>query len=216
MDKARAMQEKLVDASRQLVALGLNKGTSGNVSLRCDDGFIITPSGVGVQDLTPESMVHMRLDGTYSALQKPSSEWRFHLAIYQSRKETNAIVHTHSTFATTLSTLRRDLPAFHYMVAVAGGNNVRCAPYALFGSQLLSDYAVAALDNRNACLLGNHGLIAIGANLDKAMYIANEIESLCQQYLTALQVGEPYLLTEEEMQAVHQQFKGYGALAKTG
>lgn len=215
MEDEVTLRLSLVDASRQLLALGLNKGTSGNVSIRYADGFIITPSGVEVQDLTPESMVKMQLDGTFEAHQKPSSEWRFHQAIYQSREDANAIVHTHSTYATTLSTLRRDLPAFHYMVAVAGGDNVRCAPYALFGSQLLSDYAVTALQDRNACLLGNHGLIAIGVSLEKSLYVANELEGLCQQYLTALQVGEPYILTGAQMQAVHQQFKGYGALAKS-
>jgi len=124
------------------------------------------------------------------------------------------VIHTHSMFATTLSTFRRDIPPFHYMIAVAGGDTVRCAPYALFGSQLLSDHALAALSGRKACLLANHGMIAIGADLHQALQVAEEVETLCEQYLRALQVGEPHLLTHEEMQKVHEKFKSYGAWAR--
>ncbi len=207
-------REQLVLSSLALLESGLNQGTSGNLSIRVDDGFLITPSGVAPKALRPEMMVKMALDGRYEGDIKPSSEWRFHLDLYRNRDDCQAIVHTHSTYASALSCLRESLPAFHYMIAVAGGDSVRCAEYALFGTQALSDAVLVAMQSRQACLMANHGLIAIGANLEKAMYIAQEIELLCQQYLVARQVGEPVLLTEAQMQAVFTQFKGYGALAK--
>lgn len=213
MAKQNQPRQMLLSAAKTLVALGLNKGTSGNISIRHADGFLITPSGVEVGALTADSMVQMGHDGVCSLNQVPSSEWRFHMDIYRERPDVSAIVHTHSTFATTLSTLRKPLPAFHYMVAVAGGEDVRCAPYALFGSQLLSDYAVEAMRDRHACLLANHGLIAVSVSLDKAIYIAHEIEVLCEQYIHALSIGQPIILSTVEMQAVINQFKGYGALA---
>lgn len=200
----------LLAVSRQLVAFGLNKGTSGNASVRSKNGLLITPSGVPVERMTTESLVRMQMDGTFPAQQKPSSEWRFHLDILRHRPDVQAVIHTHSVYATTLSTLRREVPAFHYMVAVAGGDNIRCAPYALFGSQALSDQVLMALEGRKACLLANHGMIAVGESVEQAFNIAVEVENLCQQYLIALQSGEPHVLTSAEMQAVHHQFKGYG------
>ncbi|OIQ78708.1 L-fuculose phosphate aldolase [mine drainage metagenome] len=142
---------------------------------------------------------------------KPSSEWRFHRDILAARPEVGAVVHTHAVFATTLACLRRDIPPFHYMIAVAGGDTIRCAPYALFGTQALSDAALQGLQGRRACLLANHGMIALGSNLDAAQAMAVEVEGLCEQYIRALQVGEPYLLSVEEMAEVAEQFKGYGA-----
>jgi L-fuculose-phosphate aldolase len=141
---------------------------------------------------------------------KPSSEWRFHRDILASRPDVHAVVHTHSRFATAFSCLQRDIPAFHYMVAIAGGDTIRCAPYALFGTQALSDHALAALQDRRACLLGNHGLIALGTDLKRAVAVAVEVESLCEQYWTALQLGEPLILNTEQMKAVHDKFKTYG------
>lgn len=209
------LRASILHISQGLSAQNLNKGTSGNVSARLGDGFLITPSGVPVSQMTPDSMVKMQFDGRFEVHKelkslKPSSEWRFHLDILRARPDVHAVIHTHSTYATTLSTLGRDVPPFHYMVAVAGGNNIRCAPYALFGTQQLSECALIALQDRRACLLANHGMIAVGATLEKALNIAVEVENLCQQYLIALSVGEPHLLTDEEMRAVHQQFKGYG------
>jgi L-fuculose-phosphate aldolase len=204
----------LLAVSQQLVAFGLNKGTSGNASVRSKNGLLITPSGMPAERMTTESLVSMQMDGTFPAQQKPSSEWRFHLDILRHRSDVQAVIHTHSVFATALSTLRREVPAFHYMVAVAGGDNIRCAPYALFGSQTLSDQALMALEGRKACLLANHGMIAVGESLEQAFNIAVEVENLCQQYLIALQAGEPHVLTSAEMQAVHQQFKGYGGWQK--
>lgn len=212
-------RETLLKTSLELSRLGLNRGTSGNASVRAVNedgaaGFLITPSGMAVEAMCADDMVWMDFSGNYSGTRKPSSEWRFHLDILQNKAQANAVVHTHSMFATTLSTLRKGIPAFHYMVAVAGGEDIRCAPYALFGSQLLSDHALAALSNRQACLLANHGMIAIGESLDKALAIALEVETLAQQYLHALQVGEPHLLSHEEMQEVIEKFKGYGAWGK--
>jgi L-fuculose-phosphate aldolase len=182
--------------------------------VRIGNAFLITPSGVAINQLTAESMVMMTMTGEYEGGHKPSSEWRFHLDAYVNRSDVNAVVHTHSLYAVALSTLRRGVPAFHYMVAVAGGDNIPCTPYALFGTQQLSDHVVQALNDRNACLMANHGLIAVGSSVEKAIYIASEVESLCHQYMLALQVGEPVILGEAEMQAVMTQFKGYGALAK--
>ena len=203
--------EQLLKVSQQLVQLGLNKGTSGNASARRDGGFLVTPSGMAIEEMTPESMVFMQLDGDFEQGKKPSSEWRFHRDILASRPEINAVIHTHSMFATTLACLHQDIPPFHYMIAVAGGDNIRCTPYALFGSQLLSDYALATLTDRKACLLANHGMIALGNNLEDALAVTVEVENLCEQYWRILQVNpNPTLLTETEMREVFQQFKGYG------
>ena len=189
---------------------GLNRGTSGNVSCREGDHFLITPSGVPVPQLRSESIVAMGFKGEIIGEGKPSSEWHFHLDLLKNRPELNAIVHTHSPHATALACLREDLPAFHYMIAIAGGDSVRCAPYALFGTEALSAHAVNAMKDRKACLLANHGLIAAGRDLDEAMAVATEIESLCQQYLLARQTGQPVLLSSEEMLAVIDRFRSYG------
>lgn len=215
----KQQREALLRASLKLSELGLNRGTSGNASIRTvneegQPGFLITPTGMAVEDMCVDDMVWMDFWGDFIGERKPSSEWRFHLDILQNKPDMNAVVHTHSMFATTLSTLRKGIPAFHYMVAVAGGEDIRCAPYALFGSQTLSDHALAALSNRQACLLANHGMIAIGESLEKALAMALEVETLAQQYLHALQVGEPHLLSHEEMREVIDRFKGYGSWAK--
>jgi L-fuculose-phosphate aldolase len=168
-----------------------------------------------VEQMTAEDMVWMDFSGNWVGSRQPSSEWRFHLDILLQKPEVKAVIHTHSMFATTLSTFRRDIPPFHYMIALAGGDSIRCAPYALFGSQLLSDHALAALYDRKACLLANHGMIAVGENIEKALQIAVEVETLCEQYVRALQIGDPNLLTHEEMQEVQKKFKGYGAWASS-
>lgn len=204
------LAEQLLQTVQQLQLAGLNKGTSGNVSVRNNAGFLITPSGMPVEALSTQAMVQMGLDGSAEADKKPSSEWRFHRDILQHRSEMNAVVHTHSMFATTLACLQREIPAFHYMIAVAGGNSIRCASYALFGSQALSDAALVALQGRKACLLANHGMIALGRDLTEALSIAVEVENLAEQYWRALQLGMPYILDDDEMQAVFRQFKGYG------
>ncbi len=211
MTKKLHTSQALVDVSQQLIESGLNKGTSGNVSVRCDNGFLVTPSGLNVADMTADSMVYMQIDGQHTADKKPSSEWQFHRDILQSRPEVNAVIHTHSMFATTVACLHKDIPPFHYMIAVAGGDSIRCAPYALFGTQALSGHALTAIKDRKACLLANHGMIAIGADLDEAFAIAVEVENLCEQYWRLLQITpEPPLLSADEMREVFQQFQGYG------
>lgn len=211
----QSLREGLLRIARQLVACGLNRGTSGNCSARHSepDGFLITPSGIPVDDMSPDSIVRMDFSGKVAGAGKPSSEWRFHRDILHQRAEVGAVIHVHSTFATALACLRRDLPPFHYMIAVAGGDSIRCAPYALFGTQELSDLALAALEGRKACLLANHGLITLGADLDDAMAIAVEVEALCEQYLIATRAGEPALLSAGQMSAVFRQFKDYGRQA---
>lgn len=209
------LRQQLLACARELAQAGLNRGTSGNCSVRLADGtgFLITPSGVPALELSEERMVVMGFDGNAQSPGKPSSEWRFHRDILMAKPEMHAMVHVHSVFGTTLACLRRDLPPFHYMIAAAGGNTVRCASYALFGTQALSDAALQALGERKACLLANHGMIALGHDLEAAFALAVEVESLCEQYLNALQVGEPVLLSEQEMADVIEQFKGYGRQA---
>ena len=204
------MRESLINNFKKLAELGLNKGTSGNASIRTDKGFLVTPSGMTIEQLSAADMVEVNMVGQAISAGKPSSEWRFHRDIYQARPEVHAIVHTHSMFATSLSCLRQDIPPFHYMIAVAGGKDIRCAEYALFGTQALSDAAIVALEGRKACLLANHGMIALGKTLDQAVSLAMEVETLCEQYWRALQVGQPKILSEAEMAQVFEQFKDYG------
>lgn len=206
----QALRVQMLAAALQLDARGLNRGSTGNLSVRVGDHWLVTPSGMPAQDLSPQSMVQMDFNGQPLGPGKPSSEWRFHRDILASRTDAGAIVHTHSRFATALACMHREIPAFHYMIAIAGGNSIRCAPYALFGTQELSDLALEALQDRKACLLGNHGLIALGTDLTKALAVAIEVESLCEQYWTALQLGEPKILNALQMQAVHEKFKTYG------
>lgn len=203
-------REHIVSAARRLDAAGLNRGTSGNIGLRAGRTFFVTPSGVPVDELSPDSIVELDFTGAVLGRGKPSSEWRIHRDILASRPDVNAVVHTHSRYATSLACLHRDIPAFHYMIAVAGGDSIRCAPYAVFGSQALSDLALQALAGRKACLLGNHGQLALGRDLREAVAIAVEVESLSAQYWTALQIGQPRLLTPEQMNEVLEKFKDYG------
>lgn len=203
------LRQQLLDTSRRLVELGLNRGSSGNASVRNGDGMLITPSTLPVSGMTEASMVRIDLDGNVLQGGKPSSEWRFHRDILASRPEIGAVIHTHSNFATTLACLRRDVPAVHYMIAMAGGDNIRCAPYAVFGEQVLSDHALEALRDRKACLLGNHGMIALGSDLADALAVAIEVEFVCEIYWRALQAGEPQILTAQQMHEVKRKFKDY-------
>jgi L-fuculose-phosphate aldolase len=204
------LRTSLAALARESVHCGLNQGTSGNVSVRSRAGFLITPSGQNMAALTGDDMVEMGMDGGVVGAGKPSSEWRFHRDIYAAFPEAEAVVHAHSPFAVALACLRRDIPAFHYMVAMAGGVDIRCAAYATFGTQALSDAVLLALQDRHACLMANHGLLAWGRNLPAALALANEVEALCGQYLRACQIGEPVLLSEVEMQEVLEKFKDYG------
>lgn len=206
--------QDVINAALKMNTLGINHGTSGNVSLRADNGLLITPSGVSYEDLTPQDIVQLDWEGSYLGPMRPSSEWRFHRDILLVRQDVNAVVHTHSKFATTLACLHKDLPPFHYMVAVSGQKSVKCAPYAIFGSQELSDHALEALGDGYACLLANHGMITVGKTLDKALSVAQEIELLCEQYLNILQTGEPILLSDVQMDDVMEKFKTYGVQSR--
>jgi L-fuculose-phosphate aldolase len=206
----RSLRLAVVATAREMNALGINRGKSGNVSARMDGGFLVTPSALPYDRTEAEDVVVVTSDGTPRGRRRPSSEWRFHRDIYAARVEVDAIVHTHSPFATTLACLDRGIPAFHYMVAVAGGDDIRCAPYATFGTQALSDRAVKALEGRRACLLSHHGMIALGASLDAALALAVEVETLAAMYWRALQLGEPTLLSAEEMARVVERFSNYG------
>ena len=209
-EQVDCLHERVVCLSRRLDTLRLNRGTSGNCSIRSERGFLVTPSGVNISDLSAASIVEMDLLGEVLSSGVPSSEWRFHKDIMSARSEVNVIIHTHSTYATALSCFRKDIPAFHYMIASAGGNSIRCSKYALFGSQALSDNVLQALEDRRACLMSNHGMVVTGKTVEDALALAIEVESLSEQYLLALQVGQPVLLTEEEMEEVLKQFVGYG------
>lgn len=212
-------QEKLLNLTLQLETSGLNKGTSGNCSIRDTNGFFITPSGLHPKSMKKDDMVFMSFEGNLKESQKlsrePSSEWRFHYDILKSRNDIDVVIHTHSTFATTLSLFRKDIPAFHYMIALAGGNSIRCCNYELFGTQALSDAALKALQGRKACLLANHGMIAIGRDIEDALNITYEIEQLCEQYCYALQIGSPSILSDEEMNEVINKFQSYGSWNKS-
>ncbi|WP_317987869.1 class II aldolase/adducin family protein [Hyalangium gracile] len=203
-------REAIIATARRLNPSGLNQGTSGNLGHRVEDGFLVTPTGMDYDSLRPEDIVFMRFDGSSEGPRLPSSEWRFHRDILVARPEVQAVLHTHSLHSTALACLRRGIPPFHYMVAVAGGTDIRCAPYATFGTEELSRHAVAALEGRKACLLANHGLITVGADLAGAFKLAVEVETLAAMYLRALQVGEPVLLDDAEMAVVLEKFRTYG------
>jgi L-fuculose-phosphate aldolase len=190
--------------------LGINQGTSGNISVRYGEGLLITPTSLPYDTLEPEDIVYLSSDGAPTGRRRPSSEWRFHCDIMRERKDVNAIVHAHPTYCTILAIMGRSIPPIHYMIAAAGGSDIRCAPYAIYGSQELSRHAVEALEGRRACLLGHHGLIAVGSSLEKAMWLAVEVETLAKQYHGALLLGEPPLLTTREIEDVAAKMSGYG------
>jgi L-fuculose-phosphate aldolase len=204
------LRQQIIATALRMNELRINRGRSGNVSARAGDGFLVTPSGLPYGETRPEDIAAVTLAGQPSGRRQPSSEWRFHRDIYAARHDVGAIVHTHSTFATTLACLGRGIPAFHYMVAVAGGRDIRCAEYATFGTQALSDHALAALEARKACLLANHGMIAVGASLADALALAVEVEALAEQYWRTLQTGAPNLLSDTEMDVVLEKFSSYG------
>ncbi|MEM7020444.1 MAG: class II aldolase/adducin family protein, partial [Pseudomonadota bacterium] len=172
----------IIDTCLQMNAQGINQGTSGNVSQRWQDGFLVSPSALPYDQTTESDIVFVDLEGIPTGRRKPSSEWRFHKDIYLHRPDIQAIVHTHSTYATALAIKGMEIPPLHYMVAAGGGHTIRCAPYATYGTQALSDHALVALEDRACCLLANHGVIATGPNLEKALWLAGEIEVLAQQY----------------------------------
>ena len=205
-----SIRTSIVEALQSMARLGINKGTSGNVSVRGENGFYVSPTGLAYAGMKPEHIVFMNWDGTFEGDVLPSSEWRFHRDILAERKELNAVVHTHSTNATAVSILGHDIPAIHYVIAAAGGNNIRCAKYETFGTAELGDAILKAMKGRRACLLAHHGTIAAGANLAKAMSLSVTVEEMASLYLACLQHGTPPILSDEEMERVIEKFKTYG------
>ncbi len=207
----RNLQEAVISACRELTRLRLSHGTSGNIGLRRDERrFFVSPTGMSYDALEPEDIPLVDLDGRWFGRRLPSSEWRFHRDIFKCRDDVGAIVHTHSMNATALACTGRGIPAFHYMVAAAGGSDIRCAPYYTFGTQALSDAAVAALEGRKACLLANHGVIAVGADLAAALALAGEVENLAAQYRASLSLGDVRILGDMDMRPVLDKFRTYG------
>ena len=207
----RDLRLELVRTAQQMSVLGLTPGTSGNVSVRCPAGLLVTPSGMPYADLGPDDVVEIALDGTVAAGQRaPSTEWRLHRDLLVARPDIGAIVHTHSLFCTSVSTLRRAIPAIHYMVVLAGGDEIPCADYATFGSEELARNAVTALAGTDACLLANHGMLALGGTLAAALTLAAEVETLASQYWHATQLGTPHVLDHAELERVRARFAAHG------
>jgi L-fuculose-phosphate aldolase len=200
-DEERALRQDMVATCRAMDARGINQGTAGNLSLRHGAGFLITPSSMPYDIMRPEDIVEMGWDGTYIG-RRPSSEWRFHRDILKARTDINVVLHCHSLYATSIACHHRTIPAFHYMVGVMGGATLRCARYATYGTQALSDAALEALEGRKACLLGQHGQISLGGTLDAALWMATEVETLARMYQQALVLGEPPVLADDEMERV--------------
>ena len=213
-DAERALRGEIVRACREMDRRGINQGTSGNISVRWKDGLLITPSGLAYETMAPEDIIFLTMDGEATGPHSPSSEWRFHRDILRERPDLGAVVHAHPTYCTGVSMLNRDVPAVHYMIAAAGGPTLRCADYATFGTEELSENALKALQDRSACLLANHGLIACGPTLSKAAWLAEEMEALCRQYVVAMQIGEPVVLSDAEIARVLEKFKSYGPKRK--
>jgi L-fuculose-phosphate aldolase len=210
------LRRDIVAQARAMNALGINQGTSGNISARHGDTMLITPSATPYDDVQPDDLATMPLaddGGTWSGPLRPSTEWRFHRDILRARPEASAVIHTHATYCTALAIARREIPAIHYMIAAFGGPTIRCAPYALYGTPELADLALIALEGRSACLLANHGMIVLGPTLAKAMWLAVELETLAKQYCLALQLGTPHILSDAEIAETLRGFATYGLQA---
>lgn len=205
-----ATRQSIVDACRSMNALGINQGTSGNISVRWGDGLLISPSGVPYAEMTPDHIVRIDYDGGYEGNVQPSSEWRFHARIIAGKPEVGSVVHTHAIYCTSLAIRGMSIPAVHYMVAAAGGEDIPCVPYTTFGTVELADMVVAALSDRKACLLANHGMIAAEANLQKALWLAVEVETLARQYFNSLLLGGPKILSAQQVNDTKRRFETYG------
>ena len=212
--RERKLRQAIIAACRTMNQTGFNQGTSGNISARWNDGLLVTPSGIPYDDLTPKDIVWMTMEGEADHPLKPSSEWRIHRDILAARDDVGAVVHAHPPYATALAINRMEIPPVHYMIVVGGGGSIRVADYALYGTPELSEKVLAAMADRTACLMANHGMVATGASVERALWVAREIEALARQYALALQVGEPTYLTEAEVEASLQKLSGYGLRAK--
>ena len=214
MDEERSIRDAIIGACNEMNASGLNQGTSGNISARVGNRMLISPSATHYHTMTPDMIASMDLDGemdgAWEGPRKPSTEWRFHYTLQKTRPDIGAVVHAHSTYCTTLSILRKPIPACHYMVAAFGGHDVKCSGYATFGSKQLADLAIEAMENRTACLLANHGMIAVGKSIDEAMWRAVELETLAKQYHQSLLVGDPVILSKKDIADTLAKFAGYG------
>ena len=212
MDEAEIeLREEIIRTGIRMNELGINQGTSGNISVRWQEGILLTPTGIPYEELNPEDICYQNWEGEVEGRLERSSEWRFHLAIQKNRKDVDAVVHTHSNHATALAIQEMEIPAIHYMVAAGGGPNIRCAPYATFGTEELSQHALKALENRKCCLLAHHGVIATGSSISKALWLAGEVETLAKQYLLILSTGkEAKLLSGDEIERVRIKMSDYG------
>lgn len=206
------LRQAIIEQCLRMNAMGLNQGSSGNISARYKNQLIITPTAMAYEAMRPEMLAAIPLEGQgeWRCSHQPSSEWRFHYDLMRSRPEIGAIIHTHSTYATSLAITRRSIPAVHYMIALFGGNEVRCAEYATYGTQALSDHVLKAMEGRKACLLANHGLLVAGETLTKALWLTSELETLAQQYYHALQLGGAVILSDTQMAEVHAKLANYG------
>ncbi len=211
------LRREIVARCREMNASGINQGASGNISARFGARMLISPSAVPYDEMEPEMIASVALDdeSDWRGPLKPSTEWRFHLRLLRERPEANAVLHSHSTYCTALAIARREIPACHYMIAAFGGTNVRCAGYATFGTEELADLAIAAMRDRTACLLANHGMIVLGESLAKAMWRAIELETIAKQYVLSLQIGGPVVLPDAAIEQTLEKFAGYGVAAST-
>jgi L-fuculose-phosphate aldolase len=201
------IRQKIIATCLEMTKQGINQGTAGNVSYRIEDGLLITPTSLPYEVMTPEDIVHLKWDGSFTGRHRPSSEWRFHRDILKNREDVNVVLHNHATYTTVLATHERSIPPFHYMTAVAGGHDIRVSKYAPFGTQELSDEILVALKDRYACIMGHHGMLTTGKSLDKALALAIEVETLAKMYVHALAIGEPPHLPAEEMDRVIEQMR---------
>jgi len=208
-DREDALRHEMVETCRRMNSLGINQGTSGNLSARCGDVFLITPSAMPYEQMKPRDLMLMNPDGSYHGAHRPSSEWRFHRDILRTRTDIDAVLHCHSVYATSLAVHHKSIPSFHYMTGVAGGTSIRCSRYATFGTQALSEAVLEALEDRRACLLGQHGQISLGTSLAAALALAVEVEALARIYVQALSIGlgEPPVLDDAEMARVIEQMR---------
>ena len=215
MRSRKEISRSIIDACLAMNRSGLNQGTAGNISYRYDDGMLITPTGIAYDQLTEDDIVYVDNNGNYEDDKAPSSEWRFHLAVLKARPDMNAVVHNHAIYSSSLSILNREIPAIHYMVAAAGGNTIPCVPYATYGTPELCDYVTKGMADRNAVIMQHHGMIAAGETLGKAMWLAEEVETLARMYLNLLQTGlEIPVLSDQEIAVVLERFKTYGLREK--
>ncbi len=213
MSEARgmpALRDDIIQTCRRMIELGINQGTAGNVSVRSGDEFLITPSGIPYDEMTPDQIAVMDLDGGYRGPCRPTTEWRIHRGVMRARPATEVVIHTHSMFSTIIACLRREIPALHYYVAVGGGPTIPCAAYATYGTQELADNVLAALRERDACLLANHGLIVLGTTLEETLRRTFDIEMLARQYVYAAQIGAPVILPDAEIEIVRHKMRTYG------